>query len=727
MNASAIPPSTAQQSAAVGATVGARPGKRYRAFLSYSHADTAWAQWLMRRLEGYRVPARFHGRLAPIGEVGARLAPVFRDRDELPTTSDLGETIRAALSDSATLVVICSRTSAKSRWVREEILSFKRLGGSARVFAFIVDGEPKAEGTDDDCFSPALRAELGADGQLSATPAEHVAADARPHGDGKEDAFLRLVAGLLGVGFDELRQREQQRRLRRLTWIAASAGIGMAITVSLAAMAWRARNDAQRRQEQAEDLLGFMLGDLRTQLQKIGRLEVLDAVGEKSLEYFDTLDPRDLTDAALAHQAKGLTQIGDNRMEEVKYPEAARAYAAAYARAAALAARHPADAGMLFERAQAEYGLGALHRKRADAAAAYTWFKRYNDSATALVAMDPHNLKWREEQASGLHNLAVLQLERGELEASREAFTSKLATLRAMVVLNPSDLELQFRVTDTESWLGSIAERRGDLRDAIQRFANKAAGLAVIMARDPKTTQWKYERANALSLESGVLAISGRRDEAGQRLAEARTMMAELIANDATNREWFVVAQRMQLRAAALFAAAGRQAEAARLAEAVRGALDQSAGALATNRSARVQLVMALRMEAELATDPSTAARASARAVEVGEALVRGSAPSEAAIAECALAASTAAQLAAARADAVASRKFAQRALEVLSPRWEKSSDWRFLDPAIRALELLGRTSESATLAARLSRLGYQPLTPWPATLSAYSPSAPQP
>ena len=166
---------------------------RYRAFLSYSHVDTKWATWLMRRLEGFRVPARFHGRAAPIGAVGARIAPVFRDRDELPTAGDLGEVVRAALADSATLVVICSPASAQSRWVREEIVTFKRLHGEARVFAFVIAGEPKAEGTNEDCFSPALRHGLGSDGQLSATVAEHVAADARPQGDGREDAFLRAA------------------------------------------------------------------------------------------------------------------------------------------------------------------------------------------------------------------------------------------------------------------------------------------------------------------------------------------------------------------------------------------------------------------------------------------------------------------------------------------------------------------------------------------------------
>src|SRR4051812_38242306 len=69
---------------------------KYRVFISYSHSDTKWAAWLARRLEGFRVPRRFHGRAAPIGTLGALIRPVFRDRDELPTTSDLGATLRTA-------------------------------------------------------------------------------------------------------------------------------------------------------------------------------------------------------------------------------------------------------------------------------------------------------------------------------------------------------------------------------------------------------------------------------------------------------------------------------------------------------------------------------------------------------------------------------------------------------------------------------------------------------
>ena len=74
----------------------------------------------------------------------AKLFPVFRDREELSSSSDLNEQIKAALAQSADLIVICSPNSANSHWVNEEILAFKRMGREDRVLALIVDGEPDA-------------------------------------------------------------------------------------------------------------------------------------------------------------------------------------------------------------------------------------------------------------------------------------------------------------------------------------------------------------------------------------------------------------------------------------------------------------------------------------------------------------------------------------------------------------------------------------------------------
>lgn len=231
-------------------------GCRYWAFVSYSYADAAWARWIHHALETYPIPANLVGRSAPTGTVPPRIKPVFRDRDELPAAAELGPQLEAALRDSVALVVLCSPHSAKSRWVNEEILFFKRLGRGARVFPFIVDGVPGDRGGRE-CFPPGVRAVVNADGTIASLELEPLAADAQPKKDGKALALLKVIAGITGLPLDELRQREQQRRQKRLA-IAASAGLALTATMTvLAAVAWQQRQAArssERRALVSEDL-----------------------------------------------------------------------------------------------------------------------------------------------------------------------------------------------------------------------------------------------------------------------------------------------------------------------------------------------------------------------------------------------------------------------------------------------------------------------------------------
>jgi len=229
---------------------------QYRAFISYSHRDAAWASWLHRSLERYRPPQSLIGTKTAQGEVPKRLAPIFKDRDELPSATDLGELINAALSGSAAQIIICSPNSARSKWVNEEILAFKRLGREDRILCVIVGGEPNASDLPgreaEECFPPALRFRLGSDGNLSSVRTEPIAADARPGKDGKNNAKLKLISGLLGVGYDALRRREQQRRNARLFAFSCAAAAGMVITSGLAAYALVQRAAAQRQTLRAE-------------------------------------------------------------------------------------------------------------------------------------------------------------------------------------------------------------------------------------------------------------------------------------------------------------------------------------------------------------------------------------------------------------------------------------------------------------------------------------------
>jgi TIR domain-containing protein len=214
----------------------------YWAFISYSQRDTKWAQWLHKQLETYHVPRSLVGRRLGDLTVPHRLVPVFRDRDELPSTGNLGGKIREALAASRSLIVICSPNAATSAWVNEEVRAFKALGRSEQILPLIVDGDPYASDHPErvllECFPAALRFAVDAEGRVSNQRADPLAADARDGKDGRPNALLKVIAGILGIGFDDLRQRERARQMiRRLELIAGSVALVLVLAFGYVGLA----------------------------------------------------------------------------------------------------------------------------------------------------------------------------------------------------------------------------------------------------------------------------------------------------------------------------------------------------------------------------------------------------------------------------------------------------------------------------------------------------------
>ena len=228
---------------------------KYKAFISYSHSDEKWAKWLHNQLESYGIHKHLIGQKTSAGVIPKSLAPVFLDREELASATDLGAMLTDCLDNAWCQIVICSPQSAASHWVNEEIITFKRLGKAHRIFSLIVDGEPYASDSDNpdlECFPPALRYQLDEQGKLSDLPAEPIAADARKGKDGKNNALLKLIAGMLGVGFDDLKQRELLRRQRRMMAISLATTCGMVFAIGLAVTALIARDEAEQQRARAE-------------------------------------------------------------------------------------------------------------------------------------------------------------------------------------------------------------------------------------------------------------------------------------------------------------------------------------------------------------------------------------------------------------------------------------------------------------------------------------------
>jgi eukaryotic-like serine/threonine-protein kinase len=525
-----------------------RSTMRYRAFISYSHADDKWACWLLRRLEAYRVPSNLVGTPGRNGPIPARLGKVFLDRDELPSAGNLSSTLTTALNESEFLVVICSTSSAKSRWVNAEVNTFLADGRGDNILSLIIDGDPASREPGIVCFPPAL-----IEPEIPGGPErEPLAADARKEGDGRERAFLKLAAGLLGVGYDALAQREAQQRHRRMAYITAASLSGMTLALGLTVTAYIARNDAVRRQARAEDILGFMLGDLRKKLTTVGRLDLMQVVDDKATRYFATLDPRDLTDRALEEQVRSLSGIGEVRVNEGKNAEAMVAFQEAHARSTALYQRAPEKGPRLFDLAQTEYWIGYVAWQQGRFDDAKTWLGKYQASGVKLAAMDRNNFSWQKEIAYGYQVLAVLDESLGHYAEAERAMLSQRTLYTGWLKAYPKDMALVFEAANIASWLGTLAINQGKLDVAEAFFAEQVTATGLLVEREPQNANWKDTRLEALLLLTDVQILRGRMTLAQESAKLALQIGEALHAQDPKNMEWLLSLGKCHLKAALL-------------------------------------------------------------------------------------------------------------------------------------------------------------------------------
>jgi WD40 repeat protein len=207
---------------------------RYRAFFSYARADDRIANWLHRQLDSYRTPKPLIGAQGALGPVPAKLHPIFRDRTDLEAGGHVDANLQEALANSESLIVLCTPTSAKSKWVNQECETFLKLGREAHIFPVIGAGDPESNDPNTECFPPALRGR----GLLAADLREIKKPNGQLLGDGRDGGRLKLIAGLLGVPLDQLVQRERRRQRTLVAGLSGAALVFAGVAAAAGAFWW---------------------------------------------------------------------------------------------------------------------------------------------------------------------------------------------------------------------------------------------------------------------------------------------------------------------------------------------------------------------------------------------------------------------------------------------------------------------------------------------------------
>ena len=429
---------------------------KYRAFLSYSHRDTAWAKWLHARLEGFRIDKDLIGRETPVGPVPKTLRPIFRDREDFSSGRTLTDATVTALDASAALIVLCSTASADRPIVNEEVWLFRSRHPQRPVIPVIIDG------TWPDNFPPALRYELAADGTVTDRPVTILGSDLREGADGKYLGLAKTIAGLTGLAPDDVYRRAERARRRQGRLRATVAAVIVALAVVGSGFYWQS-------------------------LQQRKTLIEIAALVDKYSLATPTL-------AAVPGAKQSLTQaitaIAEGAATDPRYAQAL----------ALLKAGEPNEAEPLLK-AVAESREKRADKDAKDAAEAY------RNLASIAAVSDPGRARDYYARAArldpsdvhGMFENGWFQQQAGRLDAAQAAYTRVIAERGA------DDHDLVW----AKFGMGDIEHQRGDLGAALATY-NEAETIAQRLAKsDPGNAGW--QRDLSVSLRTGSATCWWRR------------------------------------------------------------------------------------------------------------------------------------------------------------------------------------------------------------------------
>jgi tetratricopeptide (TPR) repeat protein len=354
------------------------------------------------------------------------------------------------------------------------------------VLANVITGPPPALAI----RAPGLPADLVAIVEKAMAPRpEHRYANAG------ELAFdlKRFHSGQL-VGAHRYTGRQLLRRwLRKHRTAVAVAAFALVAVIAVVALSMtkiigeRQRADeqrlsAERSRADAEELMDFMLGDLRNKLRAVGKLQLLEVVARKAGDYYqhrpDARTPNDELKRSVS-----LQNLGDVLLEKGDSPTALANYRAALGILEGLGGEASREIDVKFNLSNVHGKIGqALIAK--NAAAALVEFRTASSIVEQLIVAEPGNPKWQRLLAMCQSHVGDVLLQQGDTPGAAAAHRESVALLEQVGTANPGDTGVQRELSVYRTKVGIVLAAQGDLPGADEHRAHEH-GFTACAPRGP--------------------------------------------------------------------------------------------------------------------------------------------------------------------------------------------------------------------------------------------------
>ena len=224
-----------------------------------------------------------------------------------------------------------------------------------------------------------------------------------------------------------------------------------------------AEAQARQAQEWAEELVNYLAFDLRHELSKIGRPDLVAEIDARVNTYYEQLGETGQPEVQ-HRQADDLRNTGDRLLDLGKFEPARKAY---------------------------EQSLAI--RKR-------------------LVKADASNTEWQRDLSVSYENLGDVEMAAGKLDAARKAYEQSLGIAERLAKADASNTEWQRDLSVSYIKLGELARKEGKPTEALAQFEKSSAIVESLVKSDPNNATWKSDLEFVQPTMAELRrAVSGRR------------------------------------------------------------------------------------------------------------------------------------------------------------------------------------------------------------------------
>ncbi|WP_255754546.1 winged helix-turn-helix domain-containing protein [Massilia sp. erpn] len=336
---------------------------------------------------------------------------------------------------------------------------------------------------------------------------------------------------------------------RRLQLLVAGLVVVLAISAGLLGLTARSeQRKAEQHRAEAEGLMSYMLGEFVEKLRPIGRLDLLDDVSERALDYLANIEDTKDNSAASDKRAKALQTIAEVNIARSNPQKAKEALIAARSIWQLQDISNSKNAALLKNLGSNAFWLGQIHLNRGDWAEAEKYFLDYKNYIQRSSHIDPENIDNWIEESYAHNNLGTLALKKGDLEDAQKAFSKSIELKYKAFSKTPNNKELVAGLANSLSWLAETHAKLGSLEKAMALHQEEEELLRKIHATAPRDALWMARLANTLTYIGDLYITQGQQQYAQEAYSKAESFLLTITKQDPSNKSWEINLYNLQLK-----------------------------------------------------------------------------------------------------------------------------------------------------------------------------------